>query len=112
MDYSKEVLNKVVVVTINISEASLNQSDDFKNYLCSIDDVKPPKLVLDMAKIKYMDSSFIGALVISLKNIIARGGDMALASVNEDVRSLFEITRLDQVFRIYDNKEQAIRKIV
>ena len=63
MDYKKEILDDVVLVNINLSEASLNQSEDFKKFLYDITEVTPPKLVLDMGKIEYMDSSFIGALV-------------------------------------------------
>ena len=112
MDYTKETVDNVVVVTINLSEASLNQSEDFKKFLFDIADVKPPKLVLDMGKIEYMDSSFIGALVAGLKNVLSRGGEMALTCVNTDVMSLFELTRLDKVFNIYDSKEEAIHQLV
>ncbi|HTN18835.1 MAG TPA: STAS domain-containing protein [Pelobium sp.] len=111
MDYKKEILDDVVLVNINLSEASLNQSEDFKKFLYDITEVTPPKLVLDMGKIEYMDSSFIGALVAGLKNVLSKGGEMALINVNNDVMSLFELTRLDKVFKIYDSKEEAIQQL-
>ena len=111
MDYKKEILDDVVLVNINLSEASLNQSEDFKKFLYDITEVTPPKLVLDMGKIEYMDSSFIGALVAGLKNVLSKGGEMALINVNNDVMSLFELTRLDKVFKIYRNKEEAIQQL-
>ena len=111
MDYKKEILDDVVLVNINLSEASLNQSEDFKKFLYDITEVTPPKLVLDMGKIEYMDSSFIGALVAGLKNVLSKRGEMALINVNNDVMSLFELTRLDKVFKIYDSKEEAIQQL-
>lgn len=108
MDYTNEVVDNVVLVSINLSEASLNQSEDFKKYLYDVTNPNHPKLVLDMAQIEYMDSSFIGALVAGLKNVLSKGGEMALININPDVMALFELTRLDKVFKIYDNKEEAI----
>jgi anti-anti-sigma factor len=67
--------------------------------------------VLDIGKIEYMDRSFIGALVAGLKNVLSKGGEMALINVNNDVMSLFELTRLDKVFKIYDSKEEAIQQL-
>lgn len=111
MDYKKELIDDVVLVSINLSEASLNQSDDFKKFLYDVTDVTPPKLVLDMAQIEYMDSSFIGALVAGLKNVLSKGGEMALININNDVMALFELTRLDKVFKICANKEEAIQEL-
>ena len=111
MDYRKEVIDGIVLITIGLSEASLNHSDDFKKFLYDTNDVVPPKLVLDMAKIEYMDSSFVGALVGGLKNVLSKGGEMALININNDVMALFELTRLDKVFKIYDSKEEAIQQL-
>ncbi|MFC5284764.1 STAS domain-containing protein [Pedobacter alpinus] len=108
MDYKKEIINDIVVVTINVSEASLNQSDVFKNFIYEASTLTPPKLVIDMTKIEYMDSSFIGALVAGLKNVLSKGGEMALVKINSDVMALFELTRLDKVFKIYDSLDEAL----
>lgn len=111
MDYKKEVIDGIVLITIELSEASLNHSEDFKKFLYDVNDVEPPKMVLDMGKIEYMDSSFIGALVAGLKNVLSNGGEMALINVNNDVMALFELTRLDKVFKIYDSKKEAIQQL-
>lgn len=111
MDYKKELIDDVVLVSINLSEASLNQSDDFKKFLYDVSNVTSPKLILDMGKIEYMDSSFIGALVAGLKNVLSKGGEMALININNDVMALFELTRLDKVFKICANKEDAIQEL-
>ena len=111
MDYSKKVIDNVVLININLSEASLNQSEDFKKFLYDATDVTPPKLVLDMGEIENMDSCFIGALVAGLKNVLSKSGEMALININSDVMALFELTRLDKVFKIYATKEEAIEEL-
>ncbi len=111
MDYSKEKIDDIILVSVNINEASLNQSDAFKSFLYEASTLTPPKLVLDLAKIEYMDSSFIGALVAGLKNVLSKGGEMALVNISSDVMALFELTRLDKVFKIYDSLEEAINNL-
>lgn len=108
MDYQQKTVDNVLVVNINLPEASLNQSEDFRKYLYDVTTETSPKLVLDMEQIKYMDSSFIGALVVGLKNVLSKGGEMALININADVMALFELTRLDKVFKIYNNLDEAI----
>ncbi|MEO5909276.1 MAG: STAS domain-containing protein [Pelobium sp.] len=111
MNFSKQKLGKLVLITINISEAGLNQSDDFKSFLYDCTEDTEPKLVIDMDKVNYMDSSFIGALVAGLKNVLSKNGEMALVKIQKDVLALFELTRLDKVFKIYNSVDEAIEDI-
>jgi len=66
------------------------------------------KFVIDFAKTGYIDSSGLGVLVSLSKKIREQGGELRLSSLNEDLRTLFELTKLDTLFRIADNKEQAL----
>ena len=54
------------------------------------------------------DSSGLGVLVSLSKKIREQGGELRLSSLNEDLRTLFELTKLDTLFRIADDKEQAL----
>ena len=66
------------------------------------------KFVIDFAETGYIDSSGLGVLVSLSKKIREQGGELRLASLNEDLRTLFELTKLDTLFRIADDKEQAM----
>jgi anti-sigma B factor antagonist len=66
------------------------------------------KFVIDFAKTGYIDSSGLGVLVSLSKKIREQGGELRLSSLNEDLRTLFELTKLDTLFRIADSKEQAL----
>lgn len=66
------------------------------------------KFVIDFANTGYIDSSGLGVLVSLSKKIREQGGELRLSSLNEDLRTLFELTKLDTLFRIADNKEQAL----
>ena len=49
-----------------------------------------------------------GVLVSLSKKIREQGGELRLSSLNEDLRTLFELTKLDTLFRIADDKDQAL----
>ncbi len=66
------------------------------------------KFVIDFAETGYIDSSGLGVLVSLSKKIREQGGELRLSSLNEDLRTLFELTKLDTLFRIADDKEQAL----
>ncbi len=66
------------------------------------------RFVLDFADTGYIDSSGLGALVSIAKKVREEGGDLRLAGLNEDLRSLFELTKLDTLFAITDTAQQAL----
>jgi anti-sigma B factor antagonist len=69
---------------------------------------KPRKLVVDLAKVTYIDSSGLAALIEAMQSVEKYGGKFALASLQEAVKPIFEIARLDQIFRIFPDVESAI----
>ena len=66
------------------------------------------KLLVDFAKTGYIDSSGLGALVSISKKVREQGGELRLSGLNEDLRSLFELTKLDTLFAIADTSAQAL----
>ena len=66
------------------------------------------RFVVDFASTGYIDSSGLGVLVSLSKKIREQGGELRLSSLNEDLRTLFELTKLDTLFRIADTKEKAL----
>jgi anti-sigma B factor antagonist len=66
------------------------------------------KFIVDFANTGYIDSSGLGVLVSLSKKIREQGGELRLASLNEDLRTLFELTKLDTLFRIADSREEAL----
>jgi anti-sigma B factor antagonist len=66
------------------------------------------KFVIDFSRTGYIDSSGLGVLVSLSKKIREQGGELRLSSLNEDLRTLFELTKLDTLFRIADSREDAL----
>lgn len=66
------------------------------------------KFVIDFANTGYIDSSGLGVLVSLSKKIREQGGELRLSSLNDDLRTLFELTKLDTLFKITNDKEEAL----
>jgi anti-sigma B factor antagonist len=65
-------------------------------------------VVVDFTKSAYIDSSGLGALVSLGKRLREMGGDLRLAGLNDDLRTLFELTRLDALFPLYATRADAL----
>lgn len=66
------------------------------------------KIVMDMADVNFIDSSGLGSLVASLRSVNKLGGDIKIASLQDPVRVIFELTKLHRVFEIFDDKGSAV----
>ncbi len=66
------------------------------------------QVVMDLSKVELLDSSGLSVLISALKQAQAQGGDVVLAEPSEDVRALIDLTRMHQIFAIYEDRGAAI----
>jgi len=66
------------------------------------------KFLIDFSQTGYIDSSGLGVLVSLSKKIREQGGELRLANLNDDLKTLFELTKLDTLFQIADTRERAL----
>lgn len=66
------------------------------------------RIVLDMAGVKFVDSSGLGALIACLRQASARKGDFRLCEMSRTVRALFELMRMHRVFSIHATRVDAV----
>jgi anti-sigma B factor antagonist len=69
------------------------------------------KFLIDFERTGYIDSSGLGVLVSLSKKIREHGGELRLANLNEDLRTLFELTKLDTLFQITNSREEALSSL-
>ncbi|MFQ5703705.1 MAG: STAS domain-containing protein [Gemmatimonadales bacterium] len=66
------------------------------------------KFLIDFSSTGYIDSSGLGVLVSLSKKVTEADGKLRLASLNDDLRTLFELTKLDTLFAIDATPEEAL----
>lgn len=96
-----------ILVKVNLTEANLSHSDHFKNELIALLNFKKRSVWLDLQTVTYVDSSFLGALVAALKHAIAMKCDVVLLGLQKDIDDMLKLIRLDKVFKIYSNEQDA-----
>lgn len=69
---------------------------------------KPQVLVVNMTQVDFMDSSGLATLVGALKWCRQNGSELKLVGLNQHVRSVFEICRLESIFQIYNTEAEAL----
>ena len=69
---------------------------------------KPERIVIDLSRATYIDSAGMAALILAMQEVEGYGGKFFLSGLQETIRSIFEISRLDRTFRIFPNVDAAL----
>ena len=64
------------------------------------------RLVVDLSEVSFIDSACLGIFVSLIKLLKTSGSELFLISPQEEVRSVFQITRLDRLFTILDSSSE------
>ena len=74
-------------------------------------DNKINKIVIDLSKVSWIDSTGLGELIASLSSVKKDGGNLVLSNIQSPVQSLLKMTNLAQIFDTYESVDQAITEI-
>ncbi len=69
------------------------------------------KVVLDLSKVSWIDSTGLGELIASLSSTKKRGGNLVLSNIQSPVQSLLKMTNLTQIFDTFETVENALAKL-
>ena len=97
----------VVVISVD-GQLIVGNRHELKQKVMDAVEAGERKVLIDFTETGYLDSSGLGALVSLSKKLRDTGGELRLAGLNEDLRTLFELTKLDSLFNIADTAEQAL----
>ena len=80
----------------------------FKDRMREMTEGAAPRVVLDLEEVEFIDSSGLGAIVTSMKQM-GEGQRLELAGLMPNVARVFRLTRMDTVFTIHGTAEEACR---
>jgi len=70
------------------------------------------KIILDLSKVNWIDSTGLGELIASLSSVKkAEGGTLVLSNVQAPVQSLLKMTNLNQIFDVYEDVDEAVNEL-
>jgi anti-sigma B factor antagonist len=108
MDFKADKISDLSVIHVYLIRATLAKAVSFKEFVGEIIQSGGVKLIIDLSGCEYIDSTFLGALVALLKKVNALNGDLRLVYNKEMPSLMFVLTRMDKVFKIFPNLQEAI----
>jgi len=82
-DFEKKYQGCTVVIIDNLSRATLKEAKGFKKLIDDEIHNKTLKMVIDLSTCEFLDSTFIGVLVITLKKMGGSGGELRLVQPSD-----------------------------
>lgn len=101
MNLNLEKINSFSVLSVLDERIDAHNSGDLKTYLLQMIEAGEKNLIIQLQHVRFIDSSGLGALLSGNKHLIAKSGRLALVGIQQQVLSMFELTRLNRVFDIY-----------
>ncbi|HKL48610.1 MAG TPA: STAS domain-containing protein [Desulfuromonadales bacterium] len=98
----------VLLMEIQEERLDAHNSGELKSRMLSLFEEGKVNIVINLSEVRFIDSSGLGALVSGYKNASARNGNLKLCSLQPQVKSMFELTRLHRVFEIFPSSDEAI----
>ena len=99
----------VAVVELTGRLVAVDGDTSFTNRITSLAASGSGDLVVNLERVTYIDSGGIGALVSMYLHIIRRGGRLKLLRPSDRVRRVLQMTRLVDVFEIFNDEAEAVR---
>lgn len=85
----------------------LTGSSELKQKVKEYLDQGKVNIILNLAQVDFIDSSGLGTLIATLKEVRTAGGGIAMCSLAPYVQEVFEITQLSHNFDIYPGEDEA-----
>jgi anti-sigma B factor antagonist len=97
-------------VVIPAGDVDLSGSPVLRNELRKVQQKRPKRIIVDLARVGYMDSTGLATLVEAMQQGRKFGTRIVLCSLSDRVRSIIEIARLDSVFVLAPDRQAALTK--
>lgn len=100
-----------VVVILKGEFIGGEETEELRETLKKLAEGPKNKIIIDMGKVTYLNSTALGVLISAHATITKKGGIIALCNLDKSVKNLFVITKLTFVFPIYSSLEEAIKSL-
>ncbi len=108
MEYQIIENDGVHVVKIISDKIVYANSNDFKSAMIDLILKGCNRLLLDLSNVQFIDSRGLGVFISIFKNIEGNG-ILGICAANETIDKVFEVTKLNKLFKFYPNRETALR---
>ncbi len=97
---------KVLRITGRFDSYETGRVNEILDQVCT---ESPARVILNLAEVNFVDSSALALMVKGMKRCRQQRGDLYLCSLQQPVRVIFELTRLDKAFAIHNTEADAVK---
>jgi len=108
MSVHERIEGDVAVVTVSGKMMGGSETNEVHEKVKSLTDDGLKKIVIDLSKVKWMNSKGLGMLMACMTTVKSAEGELKLAGVVEKVKSLFMITQLIKIFETAETADRAV----
>ena len=103
----QEIDEETYVIELG-GEIDLYTAPEFKERMLQLIDDGKKRIVVDLSKATFIDSTTLGVLVGGVKRLRTNDGELTLVCADRNITKIFEITGLDRVFEIHGSRDEAL----
>jgi len=108
MQISEKIYGDVSLLSLNGKMMGGSEVTDIHMAIKDNLDKSINHIVFDLSAVDWMGSVGVGIIICCLTTVRNAGGDLKLSGLSEKVVKILEITKLENVFEVYDNSKQAV----
>lgn len=108
MSHSSTEQNAVTIITLSGKIMGGPEAGEINDEIHELIDRGKHKIIIDLQQVEWMNSSGLGILISAITTLKNNNGSMALVHVSDRIMNLLKITKLKDVFAIYDDVESAL----
>ena len=101
-------INESHTIVVPTGHIDLSKSSDLRVIFQKILHDAPPKIIVDLEAVSYMDSSGVATLIEALQLSKRAENEFVLCCLSDGVKSIIELARLDQIFSIHRTRDEAL----
>ena len=94
-----------------VGDIDMHESPKLRASLMSSMGSKPTSIVVDLSQVGFIDSSGVATLVEGLKTSKSAGIEFILCGMSPKVLDVFELSRLDKIFKILASTQEALQGV-
>jgi anti-sigma B factor antagonist len=102
---------KIGVIEVKGSLVGGDETDELRGAVADFVEQGNKKLVIDLSKVTYLNSTAIGVLVQAHTTYTRNKGQIKLCGINNNINNIFVITKLTMVFDIAETKDEAVKSL-
>ncbi len=110
-DFGRRTFEDVRMEFVNLTRATYKEAGELKGRLNEDIENGFKKLIIDISKCEFIDSTFLGVLVVTLKNISKCGGEIHLVQPPPPILKMMEMVGTLKIFKTFETLDDAFVSI-